>query len=143
MNKAAKLLLERGPLVAKVYRCWVSMRERCRPKNQVGSNACYAGVSHCHEWNDFEVFLNDVGLPPSMSHSIDRINSDLGYYKDNCRWATAAEQGYNKATRKLTYARRAEIVRYLRTSGLSQEKVAAQFGISQVRVSQLARSGLY
>ena len=27
-----------------------------------------------------------MGLRPSLKHSIDRINPEHGYFKDNCRW---------------------------------------------------------
>ena len=49
--------------------------------------------------NDFVKFYQDMGDRPSKKHSIDRINNNLGYSKENCRWATAKEQGKN--TRKV------------------------------------------
>lgn len=38
-----------------------------------------------------------MGPRPSPKHSIDRINNDLGYSKENCRWATMTEQNRNKS----------------------------------------------
>jgi hypothetical protein len=37
-----------------------------------------------------------MGLRPSKDHSIDRINNELGYYPENCRWATILEQARNQ-----------------------------------------------
>ena len=53
----------------------------------------------CDSWYDsFHNFLSDMGCRPSKRHSIDRIDNDRGYYKENCRWATQKEQCRN--TRK-------------------------------------------
>jgi hypothetical protein len=36
--------------------------------------------------------------------TLDRINPDLGYFKENCRWVTKTEQTRNKTnTRKVTW----------------------------------------
>lgn len=37
--------------------------------------------------------------------SIERINNDLGYFPDNCRWATQLEQGQNtRKAKRITFA---------------------------------------
>jgi len=36
-----------------------------------------------------------MGNRPSIEYSLDRINGKLGYYKENCRWATNKEQTRN------------------------------------------------
>jgi hypothetical protein len=41
-------------------------------------------------------FYEDMGPAPSSKHSVDRINPNKGYSKDNCRWATAKEQANNR-----------------------------------------------
>jgi hypothetical protein len=37
-----------------------------------------------------------MGPKPSPKHSLDRIDVNGPYAKDNCRWATAKEQAINK-----------------------------------------------
>lgn len=84
------------------YRIYNAMLNRCYNKNQ----KCYKnyggrGIFVCDRWlNSFQNFLDDMGKRPSKLYSIDRINNELGYSKDNCRWATQYEQQRNQRTNK-------------------------------------------
>jgi hypothetical protein len=42
-----------------------------------------------------------MGKRPSDKHSIDRINNDGDYCKENCKWATKNEQTRNRCTNRL------------------------------------------
>ena len=79
----------------RVYRIWSQMKRRC----QIPSNGAYErygakGVTVCEEWQKFENFYKDMGDDNGLT--IDRINNELGYSKDNCRWATWSEQAKNR-----------------------------------------------
>lgn len=53
------------------------------------------------EWrSSFETFLADMGERPSEEMSIDRIDVNGNYCKENCRWSTQTEQVYNQRKRK-------------------------------------------
>jgi hypothetical protein len=52
------------------------------------------GISFDSRWNDFELFLEDMG-EPGPGESLDRIDNDGVYSKANCRWATRLTQRRN------------------------------------------------
>ena len=81
------------------YKAWDSMKHRCYNKNYHLYHRYGArGIKVCDSWvNSFENFLNDMGLKPTPSHSLDRINNDLEYSKSNCRWASISDQANNRS----------------------------------------------
>lgn len=81
----------------RTYKIWQGMLNRCRNRNQK-SWAAYGGrgISVCKEWEEFSVFLSDMGeAPPGLT--LDRENNDGNYEKGNCRWATRTEQRRNSS----------------------------------------------
>lgn len=79
------------------YARWKTMIQRCtNPNSHQYADYGGRGIAVCVRWlNSFENFIADMGRAP-FNTSIDRRNNDLGYSPDNCRWATAKEQGRNK-----------------------------------------------
>lgn len=55
------------------------------------------GISYDPRWNDFGEFLSDMGERPGKQYSLDRIDNDADYTKDNCRWVTQKEQVSNSS----------------------------------------------
>ena len=86
-----------------IYRTWANMLNRCKNINATGyKNYGGRGIKVSKDWGKFENFLRDMGEAPS-GLSLDRIDVNKDYSKDNCRWATSIEQNNNK--RKTTDAR--------------------------------------
>ena len=86
------------------YRSWQAMRRRCYNPNDVGySRYGGRGITVCLRWSYFENFLEDMGERPE-GLTLDRLDTDGPYCKDNCRWATKAEQSVNKSNcRQITF----------------------------------------
>lgn len=81
------------------YVVWLGMRQRCRDKN-CASYKDYGGrgITIAPEWDSYEQFRVDMGERPSASHSIERLENDLGYSKANCCWALKETQNRNRRT---------------------------------------------
>lgn len=80
------------------YSSWSKMKQRCtNPRDKDFKYYGARGISICNEWeNSFQKFFEDMGKKPSNAHSIDRIDCNGNYEKQNCRWATPLEQSRNR-----------------------------------------------
>lgn len=92
-NKKGSLTLK----YKKEHNSWKSMRGRCKnAKHRNFPNYGGRGIKVDPRWDSFPNFLFDMGPKPSPEHSIDRLNVNGDYTKDNCRWATNDEQQKNR-----------------------------------------------
>lgn len=83
------------------YKSWMSMKHRCdNPDDKCFQHYGGRGIGYCEAWNEFEAFYRDMGPRPTGT-SLDRKDNDLGYSKENCRWATSREQSINKSNTRI------------------------------------------
>lgn len=86
-----------GESKTRLHNIWISMKNRCKNENSVGyKNYGGRGITVCSSWHYYENFKN-WALANGYSDvlSIDRINSDMGYTPENCRWTTRTVQARN------------------------------------------------
>lgn len=85
------------------YNSWRGMMQRClNPNNEDWPNYGGRGITICPEWRTFVGFYRDMGDPP-VGFSLDRIDSDQGYFPENCRWASITTQSRNqRRTRRIS-----------------------------------------
>jgi hypothetical protein len=77
------------------FESWRSMLYRCNNKNyRQYKHYGGRGIRVCKRWNSFSNFYADMGARPAGT-TLDRINTNRGYSKSNCRWATLKEQNRN------------------------------------------------
>lgn len=78
---------------------WKSMKSRCDdPAREEYKNYGGRGITYDPRWWWFENFLTDMGLRP-QGLTLDRVDNNGNYSKDNCRWATWSEQMLNTRIR--------------------------------------------
>jgi len=103
VGKASSARWRFGSRTHQMYNTWVKMKSRCYNKNDA-KFPIYGGrgISVCDEWkSNFEVFSSDMGEKPTAGHTLDRLDNNGPYSRDNCRWATAIEQSRNKRNHRL------------------------------------------
>lgn len=107
-----------------LYTTWLSMMRRCSSeKHKAWEQYGGRGIAVCDRWKSFPNFVQDMGERPTPDHSLDRINNDLGYSPENCRWATWSEQACNRRAPKPKATT-------IRVDGLTLRELAAKHGIN-------------
>jgi hypothetical protein len=111
------------------YRVWRGMLQRCRNKNN-NNYSLYGGrgIEVCPEWSDFSTFRRDIGKRPSPGHTLDRIDNNVGYSPENCRWATKVQQENNKRSNVLISCGGVEktVAEWSRESGIGKNTIYAR-----------------
>jgi hypothetical protein len=79
------------------YRSWDKMIQRCTNPNHASyPNYGARGITVCDKWRDYAAFFADMGPKPPGRYSIERVDNERGYSKDNCIWATQQAQLENR-----------------------------------------------
>jgi len=77
------------------YYAWVNLKVRCEGNGKKNKSYKENGITVCDRWQVFSNFFEDMGVKPE-GMTLDRINNNDGYYKENCRWVTQSENSRNK-----------------------------------------------
>ena len=74
------------------------MRDRCRlPTHQAWKNYGARGIKVCDQWNEsFQKFWEDMGESYAPELTLERVDNEAGYSKENCVWVTRKTQNSNK-----------------------------------------------
>lgn len=81
------------------YKVWINIKDYCYNKNSNRyKDVGLRGIKLCDRWLIFNNFLNDVGLRPDPKMVFVRINRDVDYCPENCKWM------YEKEYRTILYS---------------------------------------
>lgn len=95
-ERCKKLNKTHGMTKSREFKSWSSMKDRCtNPNAPKYHHYGGRGIAFCNEWILFENFYKDMGERPKNT-TLDRIDVNKGYFKENCRWATFLEQRHNR-----------------------------------------------
>lgn len=79
------------------YNTWTGMKARCQvPTNPNYSNYGGRGIKISEDWQTFEGFYKDMGESPFKGASIERLDTNGNYCKENCVWADSKTQNSNR-----------------------------------------------
>ena len=83
------------------HRSREAMLQRClNPNNNRYEIYRGRGIKICDRWlESFENFFEDMGEKPE-GLTIERIDNNKGYCKENCKWATYTQQARNQRVQK-------------------------------------------
>jgi hypothetical protein len=84
------------------YKTWKAMKRRCLNKNSSGYGYYGArGIGIDASWLEFKRFFFDMGKRPSENYSLERLDVNGNYCKENCVWATRKEQSRNMRSNRI------------------------------------------
>lgn len=107
-----KPLYKHGMRNTRFWKIWTDMKQRCSNPND--SHYKYyggRGITFCDEWNDFINFKNDM-YDSYLEHcekygekdtTIDRIDVNGNYCKENCKWESIKNQNNNRSNNVIVY----------------------------------------
>jgi predicted XRE-type DNA-binding protein len=127
------------------YETWFSMKARCHNKNREDWKF-YGGRGigiDDPRWNYFESFIQDMGLKPNRTYTLERIDNNKGYSKENCKWATKTEQNRNQSTTILNQKLANEIRKLYKIGIWKQSELAKIFKVNQSHISQIVLNKIW
>ena len=96
-EKRAERFFIHGMSGTKEHKSWKNMIQRCtNPKNKHWKDYGERGIKVCDRWlESFSNFYKDMGNKPK-GLTLERINNNGNYCKENCKWATIKENVNNR-----------------------------------------------
>ncbi len=124
---------QHGQANTKTYHVWESMKARClNPNNNAFNNYGGRGIAICERWlNSYENFLADMDEAPEKM-TLERKNNELGYYKENCIWASVKTQSNNRRTNHVINTA---------NGPMTVTEAAEHFGLKPVTIFARIRNG--
>ena len=102
-DNKGRFITTHGMYGTRLYHIWNGLRERClNPNNKDYENYGGRGITICKEWDKSENFFQwalQNGYKDNLT--LDRIDTNKGYFPNNCRWITSNEQQRNKRNNRI------------------------------------------
>ena len=128
-----------------IYGSWYAMKQRCSNANHKQyKDYGGRGIAFDSRWSEFKNFKQDMQEGYQKGLTIERIDNNKGYFKENCKWVTRKEQGNNKRCNHII-----EFQGQKRTLSQWADQIGISFGTIRSRfyrgmkANEILKSNLY
>ena len=81
---------------SRIYEIWCGIKKRCNNNKSINhKNYGERGITYDSKWETFQGFYEDMGSTYKDGLTIERVNVNGNYTKDNCVWIPKSLQGNN------------------------------------------------
>lgn len=82
----------------RAYNAFWHMHRRCSESASEKDKVCYfdKNIRVCERWSDITLFIADMGECPD-GLELERLDTTLGYFPDNCIWVNEQRQAENRS----------------------------------------------
>lgn len=101
-DNTSRIMFTHGLSKTKAYKTLTRMKQRClNPNNPDYHHYGGRGIRICERWmRSVKLFIQDMGHPPTNSHSIERKSVNGNYEPGNCEWILKRDQPKNTRTNR-------------------------------------------
>lgn len=90
-----------GLTKTRFYRIWRNMLKRCEFEgyehyHRYGGR----GISFDESWRSFDSFYKDMFMGYTDSLTLERVDNDKDYSKENCKWSSMRDQCRNRSSNR-------------------------------------------
>lgn len=101
-NAKARNVIRHAMSRTRFYKIWSGMKERCNnPNSTEFSRYGGRGITYDPRWERFENFFEDMKEDYKDDLTLDRIDYNGNYTKENCRWADFFVQNRNTSFNRI------------------------------------------
>ena len=95
-----------GESKTRLYRIWSNLKNRVLPNSVKAKYYFDRGIGLCDEWKNSFTSFRDWSINNGYDDklTIDRIDNNLGYSPENCRWVDMKTQANNRSNNITVYA---------------------------------------